>query len=210
MKYFQTLPSIYHNDLNGNYVAVTNLLSRCYLLSTVKNSLYLFYDYNIKDYDKPESLAYNYYNDPYRYWQILYANNMFDPQGDWPKNYLIFTAYINDKYASEAANASLTPLAYTQSTIHHYEKIVTTYDDNGSDKCKITIKIDANTYTNLIPTMVNTKLNDGTTVTRKIEKTYVTVYDYEVGVNEENRKIKLIKDVYAIDMDKQLSYLMGN
>lgn len=208
MKYFRTLPSLLQPDFIGNYTVATNLLTRAYLLPSLQNDVYLYYDYKVKEFDKPESIAYKYYNDQYRYWMVLYANNIFDAQEDWPREYSNFILYLKDKYASQAANANTTPISYTQSTIHHYEKIITSYNDAENEKTTITIQIDANTYNNTVSSIQSKLLPDGTTVTKQIGKSYVTVYDFELDENEKKREIRLIKDIYAADMENKLSALM--
>lgn len=207
MKYFRSLPSIYQPDNNNNYVAVTNILTRAYLLPSLQNNINLYYDYIIKDFDKPESIAYKYYNDQYRYWMILYANNIFDPLSEWPLTYENLMLQLVDKYKVEANGMSV--IAYTQSIIHHYEKIITTYNDVDNQKTSITIEIDSDTYTNLLPSIQTKTLPDGSKVTQEIQKTYVTLYDYEISQNENKRKIKLIKDQYATDMESKLTSLMS-
>lgn len=207
MKYFKTLPSIYQSDFNGNYVVVTNLLTRAYLLPSLQNNVNIYYDYTVKDFDKPESIAYKYYNDQYRYWMILYANNIFDPLSQWPLSYENLMLQLTDKYKSDANGMPV--ISYTQSVIHHYEKIITTYNNVDDKKTSITIEIDSDTYTNLMPSVKSNTLPDGSIVTQEIQKTYVTLYDYELSQNENKRKIKLIKDVYATDMESKLSSLMS-
>ena len=105
MKYFATLPVISQPDFNGNYVTTTNLLSRAYLLEQLKNNIYIYYDYAIKDFDSPESIAYKLYNDTYRYGMVFYANGITDPQGNWPMDQHNFNIYIADKY-KEVANVA--------------------------------------------------------------------------------------------------------
>ena len=78
MKYFQTLPNISQTDFSGNQISVTNILARGYLLDSLQKNLYLYYDYTLKESDKPEIISYKFYNDQYRYWMIMYANNIFD------------------------------------------------------------------------------------------------------------------------------------
>lgn len=208
MKYFQTLPQILQPDFNGNYVTVTNLISRAYLLSSLQKNVFLYYDYTVKDYDKPEIISYKLYDNQYRYWMVLYANNIFDVNSDWPLDYRNFMLYINDKYKTEANTAHLDPMSYTMDTIHHYEQTITTYGNLDNVKSSITIQIDANTYTNTIES-TNTYTLDGVLISRTVSKKPVSIYDYELQENEKKRNVKLIKDSYADSMEKQLFSLMG-
>ena len=80
MKYFQTLPTVVNVDSNNNLYSLKNIITRGILLPELSRNPMLFYQYTIQDGDTPENIAYKYYNDPYRYWILLYGNNTIDPQ----------------------------------------------------------------------------------------------------------------------------------
>jgi hypothetical protein len=60
----------------------------------------LYYTYDIQEGDTPEIIAHKYYGDSYRYWIVLFANELLDPQWDWPMTYKMFEQYLADKYPS--------------------------------------------------------------------------------------------------------------
>jgi len=124
MQYFSTLPKIVSYDPSGNKIAAVNLLVRSSVIPSLLDNPALYYEYDIQEGDTPEIIASKYYNDPYRYWMVLFANQLLDPQWDWPLTYSQFEAYLNDKYASVAANNSMEPLAYTQATVYEYRKVI--------------------------------------------------------------------------------------
>lgn len=218
MKYFSTLPSITQTDWNNNYVSVSNILTRAYLLTNIQKNINLFYEYRIKDFDKIENVAYQYYNDVNRYWLIMYANGLSDALYDWPLNYNVLIDVIVDKYTDQASNAlsipanTITPaqvISYTQSTVHHYEKIILTYDSNSQYQQNTTIQIDQTTYNSLSPSITHATFDNGVVVTKQILKNTVSIYNHEIDINEEKRNIYLIKDVYATDTEKQLKTIMS-
>lgn len=209
MKYFKTLPTILQPDPFGNYITVTNIIARGYLVSSLKDNLNLYYQYNIKDFDRPETISYKYYNDQYRYWLVLYANGIFDPQWDWPLNYYDFSVYINDKYASEGIKLGMSGSAYALATIHHYEQTVTTFNDVDPNKLSVTIEIDEPTYANTITYTKSISFPDGSEVTKQVSKREVSIYEYEVAVNQNKAQIQLIKDSYVTGLEAQLSSIMG-
>ena len=113
-----------------------------------KNPL-VFYQYSIQEGDTPEIIADKYYGDSFRYWITLYSNpNIMDPQSDWPLTSQQFLIYLNDKYAT-AANGSSNVLSYTQGTVHHYEKIFTSYDDETQTTAVKSVEVDLDTYNNI-------------------------------------------------------------
>ena len=219
MKYFNTLPLVYQTDFNGNSVVVNNLLTRSYILPSLKNNIMLYYEYNINETDTPENIAYKYYKDIDRYWILLYSNNIIDPQAEWPLTNQQFLTFLNDKYASATATflnipvASVTQsqvLAYTSAKVHHYEKTVTTFDSSNLQKQAITIQIDESTYNGLMETTVTSTFpSTGVKVTKITEKAKVSFYSYEQQINEDKRKINLMKDSYVSATEQQFKTLMS-
>jgi hypothetical protein len=61
MLYFNTLPKVLTPDQNGNYILMTNILSRASLIEELQDNPMLFYKYNIQDGDTPEIIAEKYY-----------------------------------------------------------------------------------------------------------------------------------------------------
>jgi hypothetical protein len=137
------------------------------------------------------------------------ANNIFDPEWDWPLTTNEFTAYINDKYADAAEEESLDVISYTTSTIHHYEKLISTLDSETLYQTVKNIIVDLETYDDIVESTQVKTLPSGATITYTISKKPVYIYDYENDVNESKRNIKLIKSQYAADMETQLKKVMG-
>ena len=124
MKYFNTLPTIINVNDNGSAQVLKNLVVRNKLIDTLSNNPLVFYKYTVQEGDSPEIVAYKYYGDQYRYWMVLLSNESLDPLWSWPLTSTMFSNYMTDKY-SEAANTQ-NVLEYTQTNIHHYEKLITT------------------------------------------------------------------------------------
>ena len=209
MKYFQTLPTILQTDFKGNFITVTNLMARAYLVTNLQNNLNVYYDYNVKDFDKPEIIAHKFYDDQYRYWMLFYANGIIDPLAEWPRTDTDFNLYLMDKY--KVNDYEVDPITYAKLAIHHYEKTIVTYNNVDNLKSSITVIIDQDTY-NSIPDFDSQLFNlpDGSQVTREVSKQIIRLYDYEYQENENKRRIKLLKNNYATDMESQLSRLMSS
>lgn len=209
MQYFNTLPLITQNTYSvyGNNQVVTNLLIRAYILPTLLKNVMLFYKYDIREGDTPESIAYNYYDDVYKYWIVLYSNNILDPQADWPKTSSQFQLYLEDKYKTEANGSPV--IAYTMSTIHHYEKIISTSDNVNFENKVVTVWIDEDTYNSLLASTTQRTFNSGTVVTQQISKSAVSIYTYENQLNENKRQINLLKESYVADVETRFKKLMN-
>lgn len=197
MKYFQKLPKVLITDEKGVSTLYTNIMARASIISDLLNNPMLFYTYDIQDGDTPEIVADKYYGNSYRFWLIMFSNQMLDPQWNWPLNSTNFNKYITDKYQE------FDP--YT--TVYEYEKIVTSYDSNTQTTTVDKFVIDEETYDNLTPNTENYTFPSGTT-TINISKNAKTYFEYEVEKNEGKRNIKLLKQEYAIRVEDEFVKLM--
>ena len=202
--FFNSFPKILY-DIQGkrisNYDLTTNIFFRTRIIRSVLNNISAYYEHLISDFDTPEILADKVYNDSSAYWIILMANDILDPQYDWPLNTTNFNKYITKKYGS---------MANAKTQIHHYEKVVvreealtgivteTRFTVNQSKLTNNTLDVPYDYYENLPETQeVNTyNLQDGRTVTEIIRRDAITCYDYENDLNERKRAIKIIKPQY--------------
>lgn len=216
MLYFDTLPKIVTRDQNGNRILMTNIMSRATILDDLKNNSVVFYKYNVQEDDTPETVAHKYYGDPYKYWIVMYSNQLMDPLWDWPMNYQTFIDYLTAKYQAEfelAFNAQTTTAnnayEYVQSTVYRYEKITTTTDLYSN---QVTVKknsVDYDDYYALAETTTTYDIPGGTQATVQISKNIVYIYDYENDLNESRREIKLLNQAFAGDMEEQFKTLMS-
>lgn len=203
MKYFNSLPFLTTTDNNGNSIALRNLLIRTEMIPQLAKNPLVFYQYTLQEGDTPEIVANKYYGDPFRYWIVMYGNpNMLDAQSDWPLTTQQFLLYLNDKYM-EVSNNNV--LSYTQGTVHHYEKVVTTIDNTSQTTAIKTVEIDENTYNNL-----QTFTNTVGSVTYSVSGNAVSIYDYENQLNESKRNINLINNTYASAMETQYQLLVNS
>lgn len=208
MFYFNTLPKIVTPDQHGNYMVMTNIMSRATLIQELQDNPMLFYKYSIREGDTPEIIAEKYYGDPFAYWIVLHSNQLLDPLWDWPMTEAIFNSYLENKYAALAEEENQTVLQYTNSTIYQYQKITESKDnDTGTITTEYT-SITQSQYNTLAPT-TTTYTVGGRTCTIKVSKREVTIYDYEYELNEAKREIKLMDKAYVGQMEAQLKEVMS-
>jgi hypothetical protein len=207
MKYFNSLPVINNQDSFGNVQQLKNLVVRTKLINKLSDNPLIYYKYTVQESDTPEIVAYKYYGDSYRYWLVLLANEALDPLWSWPLTSRQFGDYLKDKYS---AAAGLQPvIEYTQLTTHHYEKLITTYDDSTQTTVVKNVIIDEDAYTSLMEKTTTKSFSYGANITYTISKKSVSIYDYEDGLNEAKRDIKLINSNYVSDLETQFQVLMG-
>jgi hypothetical protein len=208
MLYFDTLPRIVTPDQNGNPLLLTNILTRAKLLESLQDNPMLFYEYNIQDGDTPEIIAEKYYDDPYRFWMVLYSNNLLDPLWDWPMAERQFTVYLESLYADDAAAANLSVYDYINTTIYVYQKVVTTTDLVTDTITVEALTIDFDTYQSLELGTNTYTLPNGTKVIVSISKNAMTIYEHEYAMNEAKRKIKLLNNNYVGQMEQTFKQVM--
>jgi len=196
MQYFSTLPKLLLTK-DGNSSVMTNLLARSSIVQSLLQNSLVFYKYDIQDGDTPETVAYKYYGDVYRYWIVLFSNEIIDPQWDWPLDSRTFQDYIVDKYQD------FNPY----NTIQGYSETTTQYDFNTQTTTVNTVSISQNTYNNFVPYSKTVTLPTGNvSVTKTVNA--ISYYDYEVSVNESKRNISLLNNQYVSQIEGEFFKLM--
>ena len=112
MAYFDRFPMMaYDMAANGDYKLLPNILRRVKLRSGLRSGSFLFDDYDVKDGERPEDIAFKWFGDPEYHWVILMTNNVTDRYYQWPLSQPQFQEHIADKYG-----------AGNEDAVHHYEK----------------------------------------------------------------------------------------
>lgn len=208
MLYFDTLPKILMDDQNGNPILLTNLVSRAALIEELKNNPMLFYKYTIQEGDTPEIVAEKYYGDAYRYWIVLYSNELMDPVWDWPLTSIQFSNYIDSKYSAQATEANMTAFEYTNSTIKYYQKIVKKSNTYSEETSEEKFDITEEEYNTLVENTQYYELSNTDNCTVTTTKQALSIYDYEYELNESKREIKLLNSQYASSFEETFNNLM--
>lgn len=221
MKYFSNFPSISYSldDNDLEFKLIKNPLTRVRFVREILQNVKIFYEYDFSDSDSPEIIAHKLYEDPNRYWMVMFSNDLIDPYYDVPLKDADLDSLLVHKYGS-VANA--------QSQIHHYERrtnIVTNKDGNISENEYVTelqqYSYDFDTgvvIENTLPTISNpisissesTEVaNDGITITKTVKDYAISNYDYELNLNEDKRKIKLVRSELVSEIETQFKSLLN-
>lgn len=112
--YFSKFPVLQYDiaGTNVEFKTVINLLKRVRLREKVKNNLFIYYDYDVMDGERPDIVAEKYYGSSQYHWLVLFSNSIVDPLFEWPLEYNDFIALVEKKYGS-------VPEAHR--VVHHYE-----------------------------------------------------------------------------------------
>ena len=114
--YFRKIPNLDYpslrNDRNSayDYQVVKNIFKRAVIRDDIFNEITAFTKYSVVGDERPDQVAYQFYNDSGLDWVILATNNIIHVRDEWPMGNQDFLTYLNGKYTeAELAN------------IHHYE-----------------------------------------------------------------------------------------
>lgn len=103
---------------NFDYIEAIDLTIGFKAKELLKNIQGVSYQpYVIQDGERPDSVAFKLYDDPYLDWTVLLANNIQNIYEEWPKDTATFKNYIIEKYGS---------LGTAMATIKYY------YDGSGN------------------------------------------------------------------------------
>ena len=107
--YFSRFPLMAY-DIKGTqiYKLVPDILRRVKLRSGIRSGMFLFDNYDVKDGEKPEDIAFKWFGDAQYHWVILMTNNITDRYYEWPMTQPQFQEFLEDKYDNPDG-------------IHHYE-----------------------------------------------------------------------------------------
>ena len=206
--YFDYFPKTGYNinknlDNTNEFVGATNVLTRVKIIQQALNTVWAYYIHTVKDHETPEILAQRVYNDVGAYWIILLANNITDPQYDWPLAYDAFNKFIIDKYGS---------LATEKTRVRMWQKNFKSFDITTRIETLRTTEITEDAYdASALPTSEGapTSKTIGTSVVNIWEwKSIVYVYDWENDLNEAKRQIKLVKPDYLGQIQDEFRTLM--
>ena len=93
---------------DGNYKLLPDILRRVKQRNAIKDGQFVFDNYDVRDGEKPEDIAYKWFGDAELHWVILMTNNVTDRYYEWPMNQVQFQTMLEDKYSNPDG-------------IHHYE-----------------------------------------------------------------------------------------
>ena len=198
MAYFQYVPNILYRSLQQkgstfDTAKVTDLFRRGKIRDDIFNVVVYFNKYTIKGDDRPDNVSYEVYGTAEYDWIILLSNNIINIRDEWPLNDSCFEKYLNSKYTSSE-----------REEIRHYETTEIRDSKNRLIRKGGDI-VNLETYDSYSYSYFN-----GSTIVN-LDKTSlisVTNYDHEVKLNEEKRKIYVLKPEFVVTVIKDLKEIM--
>ena len=134
MAYFDRFPLMaYDVAANGNYKLLPDILRRVKLRTGIRSGTFLFDNYDVKDGERPEDIAFKWFGDPEYHWVILMTNNITDRYYQWPLSQPQFQEHLADKYGSG-----------NEDSVHHYEKTTDSGKTSSSGPNDFSHKVECN------------------------------------------------------------------
>ena len=118
---------------DGNYKLLPDILRRVKLRTGIRTGTFLFDNYDIKDGENPEDIAFKLYGDAEYHWVVLMTNNVTDRYYQWPLTQPQFQEHLEDKYG-----------AGNEDSVHHYEKTTDSGKTSSSGPNDFSHKVECN------------------------------------------------------------------
>mgnify|MGYP000870257444 CR=1 FL=1 len=197
--YFSYFPTIDHDLTNqGQTVKLTNILRRFKIPNSLANKAEVYYEYDIQDGDRPDTIADKYYGDSKYAWLVLHFNNISDVHFDWPLDTYNFEGYILGKYGS---------LAAAQAQVHEYRIYLSKIRDGVKVPATAEVLFDGTSVPARVVVVDEQTYN---TTASNFQNAVLSAYDYEIEKNESKRSIKLLDKRYLGQVRNEVEDVLRN
>ena len=192
--YFKELPDVsYPSPLSDRrsdreYITVKNLFRRVKLRDDLVDQVTAFEKYEVRQGERPDIVAEEYYDNQDLDWLVLISNNITNVRDQWPLSDNELYNYAVEKYGVEG----LSQVAYHETT--------EVKDDLGRLIFPAGIRVDSD-FTIPNPDIFDTTLNPVRSISN---------YEAESRLNDEKRSIVLLRKNYVtqaiLDLREELTY----
>lgn len=201
--FFQNFPTITYNDNK-----LKNIVLNAKFVNEVFDKFDSFYPYIVEDWERPDTIAHDYYGSSEYYWVVLMSNNIYDPLYEWPLSYDMFKKHLRKKYGKSAEELK-------SEVLHYIYKGIYGNSESEEQIARKSWTMPVETYDILTANNVPAAADLGVTSTSVIEDETtqifvgsawepVYVYDYELELNEAKRSIKLLDSSYLRQVESEL------
>jgi len=196
--YFRQVPNFEYISRNkdeqyiSNYDNVKNLFKRGKIREDIFGNLSFFTKYQVVGDERPDNVAYKFYNESSLDWVVLLSNNILNIQTEWPMTQITFDKYLLEKYGDYNT---------LYNGVHHYE---TEEILNGNGLVIVPKGLEVDQGYSI--TYYDSGL--GQEVTKSNIAYEVTNYDYENQIQEDKRNIYVLKPIYLNTLFNDLENIM--
>lgn len=183
--YFRQVPDLDYvsrlpDSKISDYIRVKNLFRKGKIRDDIFENLSYFTKYEIEGNERPDEVAYKFYDDSTLDWIILLSNNILNIQTEWPMDQQSFDSYLLKKYGDYET---------LYIGIHHYETTEVVNDDSVRIVPAGLIVPEDYSVTFYDVNVQGYVISQGITVP-------VTNYEYEEKLDNKKRGIYILKPNY--------------
>lgn len=181
MELFSHFPKVMYNGVNS-----LNLMKRIAAVRSNLDKFAVYYPYVIKDGERPDTIAYDYYGQSSYAWLVMIVNDVYHYYSDWPLTGPEFHDYLMKTYGY---------VYELKNDVHHY-----VYTGNGESAEEIARK--------------DWWMSPGSYALASMDERLgwspVSVFDYEDNANEEKRQILLISNELLSRVDREITEMFAD
>ena len=202
-RYFRNIPDFEYvnrtkdGQFISNYTQVKNFFKKGKIREDLFQDLTVFEKYSIRGDDRPDNVAYEIYGDATLDWVVLLSNNIVNIYNEWPLSQQAFETYVLDKYKTLAK----------LDEVHHYESNEVK-DSTGVIIFPKGLRVGAGQSVSY-----HEPMTDEQVTVNPVSKA-VTNYQYEEELNNQKRRIFLLKPDYLNvvydDLEEMMEYKEGS
>jgi|TARA_B100001094_G_scaffold293775_1_gene313901 hypothetical protein len=192
MSYFNNLPDVYvrtssyRKDNVDPYTLAKNIFRRIKIREELDDVILGFSQYTIKNNQRPDEVAGEVYGDMGMDWVVLICNNIINLYEEWPMSEDELERYIDSEYEEDA------------DSVHHW---VT--QEIKDTRGRILVKDGR-----IVPEDYTYTRPDGTVIAKEDTVRPISVYEYELGINDQKRNIYLLRKQYLSGFVEEFSNLV--
>lgn len=164
----------------------TNLLVSIAAIKQHLKRFEVYYPYTIKDGERPDTIAWDYYGSSSYEWIVKIPNDILDVYYDWPLDGYNFNKFLLSRYGQ---------IHELHGIVHHY-KYVGKPGETAEEIARKSWTITPETWQYSAPD-------------EKVGWEPVSVFDWEYEKNESKRKIKLLAKKYVKQAEREVKVLFG-
>lgn len=184
--YFRQVPDFQYVSRTPDAVSISdfktvkNLFKRGKLREDIFGNLQFFEKYKIIGNERPDNVAFKFYEDETLDWIVLLSNNILNIQTEWPLEQNAFEDYLLEKYGSfQNINAT------------RYYETIEVKNANGITIIPEGLRVSSSTFsTSYFDDNLGRKVT-ASNITRE-----VTNYQYEQKIEDDKRNIFVLKPRY--------------
>lgn len=224
--FFKKFPAmLYTVDNYQTGQLIKDIFRRVVLSEQTKQKFSAFDEYDIRDGDTPEVIAYKVYGDSNYHWVVLLTNELFDGRFDWPLSGVNFDSMVDNNYSDRfdihhyentsgveingiltlASSAAFGSFAAGDAFVTNLGAAGYINSKASSSSIHVTTTKGGINAGNQIIKLSNSSITANvTTVTVSANCTSVSNYEYETELNEAKRRIKILKPQFVNQIELEL------